>query len=79
MFYNIITRMLHIYFVFVQIIFAPCRELSFFSLILDAKAAQVVHRTVVDIQVYLMVDARKFAAISVLPELPFALIAKVFT
>lgn len=55
--------------------FAPCRELSFFSLILDAKAAQVVHRTVVDIQVYLMVDARKFAAISVLPELPFALIA----
>ena len=66
--------MLHIYFVLVQIIFA-CRELSFFSLILDAKAAQVVHRTVVDIQVYLMVDARKFAAISVLPELPFALIA----
>ena len=66
--------MLHIYFVFVQIIFAY-RELSFFSLILDAKAAQVVHRTVVDIQVYLMVDARKFAAISVLPELPFALIA----
>ena len=67
--------MLHIYFICVQIIFACAGQLPFFSLILDAKAAQVVHRTVVDIQVYLMVDARKFAAISVLPELPFALIA----
>ena len=44
--------------------------------LLDAKAAQVVHGAVVDVEVHFLADAGEAAAVGVLPELPGAFVGE---